>query len=76
MSYDPNSTDSMLSRIMEKLEKLDAKTDRIEVQTSLTNGRVTSLERWKDIITAKAAVIAAVTAILIGLADWAVQRFL
>lgn len=76
MSYDPNSTDSMLSRIMEKLEKLDAKTDRIEVQTNLTNGRVTSLERWKDIITAKAAVIAAVTAILIGLADWAVQRFL
>jgi hypothetical protein len=38
VSFDPNSTDAMFSRIMEKLE-------RIEQQTEKTNGRVTALER-------------------------------
>jgi hypothetical protein len=76
MSYDKDSSDAMFSRIMEKLEKLDQKTDRIEVQTNLTNGRVTGLERWKDVITAKAAVISAFVSFLMGGIAWAFNRFI
>ena len=76
MSYDKDSPDAMFSRIMEKLEKLDQKTDRIEIQTNLTNGRVTGLERWKDVITAKAAVISAFVSFLMGGIAWAFNRFI
>ncbi len=75
MSYDPNSQDSVFTRIMEKLEKLDKQTDRIEHQVRLTNGRVTGLERWKDVITAKVAGVAAVTSVLIGGLAWVLERF-
>lgn len=47
MSYDPNSTDSMFSKIMERLDKQDITLERIERQTVKTNGRVTELEQEK-----------------------------
>lgn len=76
MSYDRNSPDAMFSRIMEKLEKLDEKTDRIEIQTNLTNGRVLGLERWRDIITAKVVGITIATTTILGAVAWVVRHFL
>jgi hypothetical protein len=76
MSYDQNSPDAMFSRIMEKLDKLDHKTDRIEVQTNLTNGRVGGLERWRDVITAKVVGITIATSTILSAIVWAIQRFI
>lgn len=45
--YDPNSPDSMFSRIMLRLDTIDETTKRTEAQAKLTNGRVTCLEREK-----------------------------
>ena len=49
-TYNPNSTDAMLSRIMERLDEQDETLKRIEAQTIKTNGRVTKLEgeHWKQ----------------------------
>jgi hypothetical protein len=76
MTYDPHSDDSMFSKIMTRLDALDAKLDRIEDQTIKTNGRVGGLERWRDVITAKVAVISAATSFVMGGIAWAVDRFL
>ena len=45
MSFNPNSTDSMFSKIMERLEYQDKILEDIKAQTIKTNGRVTALER-------------------------------
>lgn len=58
MSFDPNSTDAMFAKVLAKLEEINEKTDRIEAQAIKTNGRVNGLERWRDIVTAKTAMIA------------------
>jgi hypothetical protein len=75
MTYDPHSDDSMFSKIMTRLDALDAKLDRIEDQTIKTNGRVGGLERWRDVITAKVAVISAATSFVMGGIAWALNRF-
>jgi len=76
MTYDPHSDDSMFSKIMTRLDALDAKLDRIEDQTIKTNGRVGGLERWRDVITAKVAAISAVVSFLMGGVAWAFNHFL
>jgi hypothetical protein len=46
-SYDPNSVDAMLSRILQRLDEQDKVLVRIEEQTTKTNGRVSALEKDK-----------------------------
>ncbi len=74
MSYDANSPDAMFSRIEEKLDALIRKTDRIEAQTVKTNGRVSGIERWRDVVTAKVSIIAAGVSGLLTFAAWLIQR--
>lgn len=64
MSYDPNSADAMFARILERNDSQDRKLDQILSQVKQTNGRVTLLERWRDILTAKVAVIAGIGSIV------------
>jgi len=45
--FNPNSTDAMFARIMERLDELKATTDEIRDEAKHTNGRVTSLEKEK-----------------------------
>lgn len=47
MSYDPNSTDAMLARIIERLDNQDLILKDIKEQVYKTNGRVTGLEQDK-----------------------------
>lgn len=86
MSYDENSTDAMFSRIIARLDRQaeDTAQHRAELlavltevrnEVKLTNGRVRSIERWRDVITAKVAVIAAVTSFLMGGIAWALNHF-
>lgn len=69
MPFDPNSTDSMFTKILTRLEAQDAILARIETRMDAglahlqagvdkTNGRVNSLEKWRDVVTAKTALIA------------------
>jgi hypothetical protein len=48
--YDPNSTDAMFSRILQRLDTISATTERTEEQAKITNGRVTALEneKWRQ----------------------------
>ena len=45
--FDPNSTDAVFARILQRLDAQDAALQRIETGVNKTNGRVNSLERDK-----------------------------
>lgn len=47
MSYDPNSADAMLARIIERMDNQDVILREIREQVYKTNGRVLSLEQEK-----------------------------
>lgn len=63
----------MFAKVLAKLEEINSKADRIEVQAIKTNGRVNTLERWKDIVTAKVALVAGISATIITFALEAAQ---
>jgi hypothetical protein len=78
MSFDPHSTDAMFARVLARLDEQDRNTGKtnaeflsvlgeIRTEARKTNGRVSGLERWRDIISAKVAVIAAGVSLLAGL---------
>lgn len=73
MPYDPQSTDAMFSRIIERLDRQDEILKRIEAQTTKTNGRVSLLESWRTEIGAKVAVISGGVSAAIGGAAWLFQ---
>ena len=67
--FNPNSLDSMLTRVLSRLDEQDRTAEKtnadfllvlseIRTEAQKTNGRVTVLERWRDVVTAKTAVIA------------------
>jgi hypothetical protein len=74
-NYNHNSTDAVLSRITEKLDELGRKMDRIEVQTIKTNGRVSGIERWRDVVNARVGVIAGGISGFITFCAWIIQRY-
>lgn len=69
-SFHPNSIDATLSRILTKQEEANRKADAILEQVVKTNGRVTKLETWREVITAKMAVISAVVAGAVSMGAW------
>jgi len=75
MNYDPNSTDSMLSRILERMDAQDAKLESIHVQVVLTNGRVKMLEVWRDELKGKVTILAGILSVGIStLTHWFLKR--
>ncbi len=71
MSYDANSTDSMLSKILERMTSQDAKLESIHQQCIKTNGRVTMLESFKNELKGKVAILAAVVSTITA---WIIKR--
>jgi len=57
-SFDPNSTTALLATILARLDNQGRVQEKILEQTTLTNGRVTKLERWRDSYVARASGIA------------------
>jgi hypothetical protein len=75
MSYDPNSTDSMLSKILERMDSQDVKLESIHKQTMLTNGRVSAVEVWKSQLNANITIIAGLfSAAVSAITAWAIKR--
>ena len=69
-NYEPNSSNAMFATILNELKVLNEKTDRIEAQTVRTNGRVSGIERWRDVVTAKTAGIALAVSAIVGIIEW------
>ncbi len=70
MSYDPNSTDSMLSRVMQRLDTQDDTLKQILEQVKKTNGRVTAIETREEVARGKIAVISAFVSAIVGAIGW------
>jgi len=68
--YDPQSLNANLSRIFEKLDRIEATCSEIRTEAKKTNGRVNGLERWRDVITAKVAVISTCVSAGVAVASW------
>lgn len=85
--YDPYSPQAMFSRIIQRLDDQDreakeyrettlAKLYSIEEQTLRTNGRVTKIESWKDIMEGKAALLASLATAICLLFAWIYENFI
>lgn len=75
MSYDPNSTDSMLSMILQKIDGQQQKLDDIHQQVKITNGRVSTLEVWKDQLHGNITVAAGLfSAAISAITAWVIKR--
>lgn len=73
--FDPNSSSAMFATILEKLEHIQHTSEQTQEEVRKTNGRVTGLERWRDITNTKTGVIAALVAFAVVVAGWAVRVF-
>ncbi|HEY1109140.1 MAG TPA: hypothetical protein VGE76_10925 [Opitutaceae bacterium] len=72
--FNPNSTDAVLARVLEKLEGLEATAQRIEAHAIKTNGRVTSLEHWRTAIKSKVALVSGGVAAAATFAGWCIDK--
>jgi hypothetical protein len=68
--YNPDSVNATLSRIIQRLDEQNVVLTRIEAQVTKTNGRVTLLETWRDVVTARSALISTAVSSVIGAAAW------
>lgn len=74
--FRPNSLDATLARILANQDEANRKADAILVQVVKTNGRVTSLETWKSVVTAKNILIASLSGTVASAAAWAIGLWL
>jgi hypothetical protein len=75
MNYDPNSTDSMLSRILERMQAQDDKLQTILDQCVKTNGRVSKLEVWRDQLHGNITVVVGVFSTAVSaITAWVIKR--
>ena len=72
-SFHPNSLDATLSRILANQDEANRKADVILAQVVKTNGRVTCLETWREVITAKMAMVSAGVAGVVSLGAWVID---
>lgn len=71
--YDPNSTDAMFARILQRLEAQDKLLEQIASGVAKTNGRVTALERWRDVLTAKVAMVSGCVSAAVAAGAWIIK---
>lgn len=87
LKFDPNSHDATFARILQRLDNQDhmageAKTETVglltEIRTEVrkTNGRVTSLERWRAEIKGKTAAYATGCSAVVAFVGWLAEHYL
>ena len=68
--FNPNSSNAMFATILAKLDEQDRVAERILQGVTLTNGRVTKLEKWKTSVEAKVAAISLAVSTIAGVVGW------
>ena len=71
--FHPNSIDATLSRILANQDEANRKSDAILEQVMKTNGRVTTLETWREVITGKIGLISAGVAAIVSFGAWLID---
>lgn len=74
--FHPNSIDATLARILANQDESSRKQDAILMQVVKTNGRVTKLETWQSVVTAKNILIASLSGGTASIAAWAIGLYL
>ena len=70
MSYDPQSSDAMFSRVMQRLDNQDTTLDKILLEVRKTNGRVTSLETTRAVTRGQIALISLLVSGAFAFVSW------
>jgi len=74
--FHPNSIDATLARILANQDEARRTAEATLVQVIKTNGRVTKLETWKSIVTAKNILIASLSGGVASIAAWGLGLYL
>lgn len=85
-NFNPMSFDAQFARllaeqaatreaIMLRFQQQDEVAKETLDQVKKTNGRVTALERWRDIVTAKVAVISMLVSVAVAFIGWLISFF-
>ena len=74
--FNPHSLNATLARIIANQEEESRKSDAILAQAIKTNGRVSMLETWREVITGKMAIVSSGVATIVSVAAWALNHFL
>lgn len=64
----------MFSRILERMDGQDTMLNDIKQGVNKTNGRVSGLERWRDVVTAKVAGIALAVSAVVSVGAWLMAK--
>ena len=74
--FDPNSHDAMFATILARMDNQDHKLDEILAHVEKTNGRVTALEWWRDLVKAKVALVSAGISAAVATGAWIFSKLL
>jgi hypothetical protein len=66
----------MFATVLQRMKEQDGKLDDILTNVRRTNGRVTTLERWRDDVRARVGAMATVVAGIVSALVWLLERLL
>jgi hypothetical protein len=71
--YDPDSPDAVMARLLAATDATALKAQAILEHVEKTNGRVTRLEMWKEVMTARITVVSSAAAIAGSIIGYIIQ---
>lgn len=73
--YDPKSSDSMFSRILERMDTQDQTLGRIESSVTNHGLRLSAMEQWKAVTKAQTAMIAGAVSSTVAMGAWIAKSY-